>query len=596
MAVNISNEKATKTFATSDVFGMSNSFNRINETETYNKIVNKFNNIITEINKDKKIGEYKLVKIFKNEAGLNYSCIAVGLINNSKDQVYAHVLVVEKTGEFPSPLFETIQGTRYEIMRLPGDASDEKLVSSCKNKIAEIFNVSKERVVIVDTTLVPNEFNPDNDDMVNNLFYNTINACETEYKINNEPNIINVQNVIENYKNGKFIVNMVFNDSELVKDATGMPVREDICLNLSFKIPSDGYRKSVNDSEKVINLIRVYGYIDFDWVQPVQTPMGITTQKFVPNFVITHIEPVDRLPSPELVLMGIACCNIINEDTNWLRAFRPAALKKNEIDYNDIGALNIEGNIENAPQGYGAKINTKNKEFSILELSTLVMKLVRPGFNLSIDLPQVSPDTWYTSMFTAASQQSSNNGAYARIVRFMDAMTSGAYSSETNNEIIPIFTNSINKIHGGFFETRDGVKDIREVTSYLAVANHIAATNQSPMLLAEYTNTFYNYNIPPELRAANRKSIIESMVSRVVYKQFYNRMTFNKRFLKAVISSLLRCGFAPNISNAFISNDIFQRRNSADISNSFIESDVRLISPGINYPGYNWGYGYNRTY
>jgi len=45
-------------------------------------------------------------------------------------------------------------------------------------------------------------------------------------------------------------------------------------------------------------------------------------------------------------MLGVVSCLSINEDMNWLQAFRPSVVRKGESDLNDIGALNIEGNIE----------------------------------------------------------------------------------------------------------------------------------------------------------------------------------------------------------------------------------------------------------
>jgi len=574
--------------------GMRYSFKMLSETEHFNKLYEKIDKKITEINKSAKDYTYKVTKIFKYEEGLRYSGIAISA--NKDGIVYCHTLVIEKTGEYPEPYIVNFNDNmqRIEILRTPSDSFDATYEAYVRRIVAQEHNVSPDSVLSVDSTLIPNEFDYDSDEAVNQVLYNTTGAIDMEIYFHTTPEFFNIQAVNKTYPNGKFVINMVFNDNAIVKDAVGMPVREDICISLSYKIPSGNQNRSINNSEVVLNIVKVYGYIDFDFVAPIQTPMGVMTQKFVPNFVITHIEAVDLLPSPDILMLGIACVNIVNDDMNWLQVFRPRATKKGEINYNDIGALNIEGNIEGNPSGYGSLINTSSKEFTVLELNTLVQKLVRPGFSVSIDIPQMSPDTWYVSILQAANDPTSN--AYKRLINSIDGSTNGAFSSIVGNQSLPIFKNFMNKIHGGYFETRDRIHDIREITSYLAVANYIAHTGQNNSYLIEYTNSLYNINYAPEVRAAMRKRIIEMINPRNVYKQMYSRYYFNAQFFKALVQSYIAAGFAPVFGSSTTSNDIFQRRSSADLNGAIIENDVRLMANNMMFPGYRGIQGYQRVY
>jgi hypothetical protein len=577
--------------------GMRSNFRMLSETEHYNKLLEKLVKKITELNKECKDREYKVTKIFKNEEGLRYSGIA---ISTKKDNlVYCHTLVVEKTGEYPEPYVanyhDNINMQRIEILRTPSDAFDATYEAYVRRVVAQEHHVSTDMVLSVDSTLIPNEFDYESEEAVTQVVFNTTSAIDMEIYFHTTPEFFNIPSVNKAYPNGKFVINMVFNDSAVVKDAVGMPVREDICLSLSFKIPSGNQNRSINSSEVTYNIVKVYGYIDFDFVAPVQTPMGVMTQKFVPNFVITHIEAVDLLPSPDVLMLGIACVNIVNDDMNWLQAFRPRATKKGEINYNDIGALNIEGNIEGNPSGNGALINTSSKEFTILELNTLVQKLVRPGFSVSIDIPQMSPDTWYMSILNAAANDPSSN-AYKRLIDSINGSTNGAFSAIAGNQTLPIFKNVMNKIHGGYFETRERVHDIRDITSYLAVANYIAHTGQNTSYLIEYTNSLYNMNYAPEVRAAMRKRVIEMINPRNVYKQMYSRYYFNAQFFKTLVQSYVAAGFAPVFGSATTSNDIFHRRSSADLNGAIIENDIRLMNSNMMFPGYRGIQGYQRMY
>lgn len=318
----------------------------------------------------------------------------------------------------------------------------------------------------------------------------------------------------------------------------------------------------------------------------------MTPQRFVPNFIITHIEGVCAAPTPDIIALGVASVVSVNEEMSWMQSFRSSATRKDVIDYNDIGALNIEGNLENNPTGFGKLYDTKAKTFTVAELNKFVQMLVRPNMLISIDVPKAGPETWYTSVFNYIKFRN-NKEAYDRVTGAISHLTNGNFKH--NN--LPIFAEISNKIHGGFYRTKDGFEDIRHLSSYLSVANYIAATNQAPALISQYTNTLYNTSIPSELRAAERKKIVDEMSQNTaVYKQFYDRMTFTSGFLSNLIASLKLTGFNPLFNNMGAGNDMFVRRSSADFGNAMIGSDLRLMGQSNMYGGFNTPFQYNRTF
>ena len=124
----------------------------------------------------------------------------------------------------------------------------------------------------------------------------------------------------------------------------------------------------------------------------------------------------------------------------------------------------------------------------------------------------------------------------------------------------------------------------------------MADTNQQPMLISQYTNTLYNCSIPTELRAAERKKYIDEMSAKsAVYKQYYDRLTFNAGFLMNVIGALKAVGFSPLPTNMGAVNDMFVRRSTADFSAAMLGADARLMGQNAVYGAYNQSY-YNRTF
>lgn len=543
--------------------------------EYFDKIFTKFEEKVKLLNAHVKNGEkYNLHKLIKTNVGLNYSSIIVS--EKVQDLVVMHTLTVERTGDYPTPLFETIGGTRYELLRTPADALDNKYMSQAQKLVADSYNVQAGSVVSVDATLIPNEFNVENDTSVHDLFINTVNALDGEASVRaNSYSGINLPSIVGSNRNGKFVVNMYFNNNEahLINEA-GMPVRQDVCVALSYKLNNMSNDRSINQGNDSVDIVKTFGYIDFQWVGPTTNGNMMSSQSFIPNFIITRIES-SFIPTADITLLGVASVLAVSEDMSWMQAFKSVPTKKGEIDFNDIGALNVEGNIEKNATGYGKRVDTKSKDFTLTMLNTLVNQLVYPNMIISIDVAQASPDTWYENLFYYASRGDTFE-ANKRVIDSIRTMTN-TVSDIPNN--LPIFSPIVNKVHGGYYKTKDGIKDLRQLSSYLSVANFATESGQEPKIISEYTNSFYVTSIPAEIRAAERKKFIDTMSNNTaVYKQSYNRITFSSAFMGVLVGSLKQVGFAPILGNMMTNNDMFFRRATADFSSSVIGSDLRLIS------------------
>lgn len=560
--------------------------------DTYEKLYAAIQAKVKYLNEEVKSEEkYSAIKMLKQNAGLNYSAIVVS--ETLSGITAAHVLMVEKTGDYPDKLTENIAGVRYEIVRTPADALDDRYILQAQQTVAETLKVDMSSVVVVDGTLVPNEFDVTSESLVNDLINNTFNAVHAEIGSRvRDYTGYNLSSLISNNRGGKFFVNLYFNsDDSNFFDQTGMPIRQDVCISLSYKQANNQNNKSINQGNDSIDIVKTYGYIDFEWTGPTLTGNMMTTQKFIPNFIITHIDS-QVAPTPDILMMGVASVLALNEDMNWMQAFRPTPIKKNEIDYNDIGALNIEGNIENNPVGFGKKYDTKAKTYTISELNKLIQTLVRPNMMISIDIPKAGPETWYTSVLHYIKFRNSKE-AFSRVNSYIATMTNGAFQAGNT----AMFNDTTNKIHGGYYKTKDGVRDIRHLGSYLSVANHINDTNQQPVLISQYTNTLYNSSIPSELRAAERKKFIDNMSNNsAVYKQYYDRVTFSSSFLLNLIGSMKSIGFSPVFSNLGAVNDMFVRRSTSDFSNAVLAADARIIGQNNVFGGFYAGNNYTRTF
>ena len=237
---------------------------------------------------------------------------------------------------------------------------------------------------------------------------------------------------------------MSFNNGEDILDQSGLPVRQDVCIALSFKQNLNNNSRSIHQGEDTLELVKTYGYVDFDFMPSIGPNGMMSSQKFVPNFVITHIESTQGM-TPDYLMLGVASVATLNEDLNWIQAFRPTATKKNDIDYKDIGGLNIEGNIEMSPSGYGKKYDTKSKTMDIGELNSYLQRLVRcNNLVVSMDLPKAGPETWYTSILSYIMFRK-DAGAINRVNSFLTQLTNGNFVADSK---VPMFAEITNRIHG----------------------------------------------------------------------------------------------------------------------------------------------------
>lgn len=560
--------------------------------EQYEKLFEQISKQIKVLNEDARGNEkYAVVKLLKQQWGLNYSGIVV--CETVSSMTSAHVLMVEKTGDYPDKLVETVSGIRYEILRTPADALDTKYINAAQQAAAEICKTDIGNVSVADGTLVPAEFDVTSEALIGDLINNTLNATHSEIEIRvNDYKGMNLGQFVQQNPTGKFVIDMFYNgDDTVVYDQTGLPIRQDVCIVLSYKTNSGNVRQTVNQGSDKIEVVKTYGYIDFEFTgSTIVNNMMMSTQKFVPNFIITHIA-ASCAPTPDILMLGVASVFSLNEDLNWLQAFRPSATKKGDIDYNDIGALNIEGNLDQKPTGFSTRYNTKSKDFTIVELNKLVTTLVRPNLVVSMDLPKAGPETWYTAVLQYIRFRSSAP-AYNRLMEALSTQTNGIFVP--NN--VTVFSDVTNKIHGGFYKSKDGYRDLRHLSSYLSFANYITDTNQNPILLQQYTNTLYS-SIQTELRAAERKKYIDEMSNKTaVVKQFYDRVTFNGEFMNNYVKSLKAAGFDPIFSNLGAQNDMFVRRSTVDFTSAMLGNNVRLMNSGNTFTGQFFNPMYNRNF
>lgn len=534
------------------------------------------------------------------DTALFYSAIVVcARIKAAMDLgVGYHILILEATGDKPSPIMQTIYQRQVEITRVSGDAMDEELHKRVLDKIQQQFpNVAYR---MADACIVPVGFNPEDKNLVRKLAFNSSTAGMSELMLN-RPDFQDYNLAYLSYDS--ILECKVVFSRESLENTVGEPMRSDIVVRfVSQKNVQQDQRQMPSlhggDREQQISLLS--GFIDtvyaplaptggYNFYQPQQYNMP--TQRYAARLIVTHIDSHMGF-TPALDLLWLATAMAIRDDNNWVQALRPTPNSEG-IDLYDIGALNIDANMENSPAGYGSRISTKtDANFGLPELGRLITSLYRPGLIISMDVPECGPSTWYLSVFKEAAE--GNPNAQRVILEAANTLTNGIFGKY----FTPgkrIFVDLDNRIHLGYYIDSKGIKrDIRTI-DYLAVANMIG--DRDPASIRTWSDTFFRTEIPLVSRLATRKTMIEGLTQHnAVFTGYARRVTFSTEFMEDLVRSCIEAGLRVRISTPTSTADFNQQRGIGNFVNE------ALLAPGQSFMDRNYGYsqapnqGWNQHY
>ena len=554
---------------------------------------------------------YNVFKLNKADYSLNYSGVIVTM--TSGETVSAYVMMVESTGRYPTKTQEGYSNLTYEVTRTPGDALLEldpvakvpKYLASVVEEVHKRLGTPKDKICVTDGTLAVSEFrieDPTNPDAYTRFINNTLSAPFVENNVEVDGYYGRSIRELTDDPNSKFLIDTEYLGPETqVTDQMGQPIRADIRIRLSATTYDHSRASMINRGDGNTDIVEVYGYIDFLWQKRRENTYGQPiSQTFVPNFVITHMESTSSAMSPSIVVCGLLTALAATEDQNWVRhyTFKSVRGKGEKSDINEIGLLNIEGNLEafysNKPAGFGAMWDSNKKDVTSEEIFKFINSLVYPDVLISIDVPQAGTSSWYTSIFGFIADVNNNQAQYADFfqTRLYTAI-SKLVGKEFNDGGQPVFTELLtNLVHGGYYMIDNKMHDLREISSYLGWASYLENTGQSMERLVRMTATFQNVTTAPkEIRAAEREKLIQEVAhGRAVIKQYYTRLTFNGQWLTNLAQFLAQGGLQPINSNARNSNDVFER-NSLDLTGFGVSPGLRVSGVGNVRQNYNQNTG-----
>jgi len=514
-----------------------------------------------------------------NEPSLVFSAMIVATRNKQRMEtgVAFHILLLEATGEKVPPYFENINGSQVEVYRVPSDAFDKELIDRAVIAVQKAY--PNTRAFMVDGTVVPAGFNPDNKFAVHSLALNAGLATNTELVVQSRD--FEDMNLARRQQDNSLNINISFNRQQ-IENAVGDPMRSDVMIAFnSNRGQNQRNNQMVNSGDREIQISRISGFVDLLRVPPPNMPSNNMygnyyqpqqqgpKQIFAPRLVITNLESTVSY-TPASVLLSLATALSLNDNFNWMQAFRPQPTGRNEIDLTDIGALNIDANTMNEQSGFGTRIDTKDNSFQLENLGQLISMMIQPGLIVSLDCPEFGPQSWYLSVFALAAN--GNVQAYEAIFASVDALTNGNFSKNFPKGQ-PMFVDSHNRVHLGTWVDRSGNKrDIRDI-DHLAVCN-LVGERDAPVI-RDWSNTFLNMQQPLLQRLATRKKLIMGLTGdTAVFTGFAQRVTFSQQFLQALQKAIAMCGTTVNVTTPLNSSAFNDQRGVATFANS------AMVMPG----------------
>jgi hypothetical protein len=515
--------------------------------------------------------------------------VAVSSLVNPGIGVFFHTLILEATSDPVVPFTDTNVNPPVEVTRVTSDAYDRKFVDKAIEIVARNYAPGT-KIRPVDSTVIPRDFNPENENNMQLIAMNAGLAAMTEIEtIMNNGRDITIADVLSE-KN--LSVNIGYQQQPVI-DIVGSPVRSDITVTFMVKRGnSDRNNTSLNSGNQDLKLLELSSFVDLLWAPVSQQGSGyyglgfqpqqnLVPQKFMPRVVITNITST-RCYTLATILLAIGSpATMLANNRSWYGAFKPNLHVKDrkQVDLRDIGALNYEGNLEGNATGRGEHMDIRSESVPIEKISAYIDMLVRPGIALAIDCPDSAPQSWYTSIFRAASE--GDVRALRAIYESADKLTNGIFSTifKTSD---PMFIDKDNRIHNGHYIDNNGQKrDIRDI-DYLAVCN--INSDRDIKNVIDFSDTFLQTNYPLNQRLFHRKRMINNALNDgAVFTGFSTRVTFSAEFTGALRQAIETAGLRPQLVTPHHVNDFNNQRGEASFA------DRAVISPVNGYQGASAG-------
>lgn len=548
--------------------------------ESLSKIVKAMETIFQDTPAVKTGGlELTLMALDRNQdTNLAFSAIIVCAVflNSPQKIVAAHTLLLESTGNKLLPIQQNINNKNVEITRVTSEAYNDVLGNMVIKKVNDAYKGYD--VILVDSCVVPTGFDPADVASMQQLAANAAAAvCTGVYQ--SQSNFADFA-IGTMPQNTTMAANLSFNRQQM-KDPVGNMIRSDVIVSMSARRSGPQNSNQLNAEQTERKFGELTGFIDLVYSPTQPQTMGWGVQpnqepKYVSRLVITNVTSEFGLTIGS-ILFNIWGAAAIQQNNNWMQAFKPNTIARNKVDLHDIGAMNIDADVYGNACG---KVDLKSEKVTPMDFGQYLQRLLRQGLMFSIDVPSGGPQSWYTSVFNLAA--GGDNGAISAIIASANQLTGGRFARHFPANA-QIFTGGIETVHLGTWENSDGKRDIRDIDT-VAVANLFGSKN--PAEIAEWSDTFFRTEYPEQLRLAGRKRAIDAATNNTAdYTDYARRLTFSSEFISALVVSLNEAtGGGYQVITSSSTSEFSSQRGIASFANSALVT-ANLVPMNYGYVG-----------
>lgn len=528
-------------------------------------------------------GQKPRVSILDRDTITNLAYSAIVISTKSNNSVNYYTIILEATGRQPMKAGEVIAelnttrtpGTRPMIFTID-DAYDGILMGVIEDTLAKEYGsvdmTSVDGMVVYrnsgDVTAIAAK--------VAALGYNAT-LIETMLA-NGEVKDLNIAQHRQAIANGAVRITSDMSRTTMV-DEVGAPVRADFKIELGLADLS-GQSSSINAGTSRKVLARVSGFVDAIPeeipvpTQPNQPPATIV--RMHPHIIITS--DAVATPSPGYMLLGLIAGTVMVNNNMWLGCVTPH-------NKNDTGALNLHTNLD----GNRTVLELGSKKTTPEEMYGILTQMYSLAPIISFDVPSFGPQTFFTSILSAAASPAANKtkeSALRRLVQIAVRLTDGAFPSDF--PINEIFVNSGVVVPCGVWADKTGERDIRDIDmSFIASQTHdIGMMNQWAVS-----------NLPREVSGRDPFLLKTEIISRIVPDAEIRgkaiRVTFTSKFIATMINAMRSAGLEPRYEAAVVFNE---QSSIANIGSYYAQGGMGNIGGFQRFQqntGNNWASGYS---
>jgi len=440
--------------------------------------------------------------------------------------VVAQVLMVEATGDNPRPYNDdSVRNRNFQITPTSEDVYNEIFQNAARKVVTDALR-TQVAVNLMDCVIVRRDFDVTNINDVRRLISAATTGITTR-AMQRHPDFTdwNLSGWTDGIRDIQLPVSIESTTTEVQTTANGDVVHADMVITVGVESRQRDRTPRFNDDissepvcETSVNIELVP--VNPDFLDDADINRGRRRrrdQDFVPQAAWmprANIVNIEQMQARTLagILFSIASVSELNRDRQWASLFRPRrGAGRKDVNFYDIGALNIHANVADEKGDFGQPIDTTIPEFGDEEFSIFLDRTLTQQMAIGIDCPDTGLQAFYTASFAAIATGDNKVRQRATMDVFDAAMdlTNGAvemFFDPTKDQIIE---GPGERFHMGYWTDANGQRrDIRQLASFLPVANMVASNGSNMRLLDDWLDTWFgsqdeNYRLAERLKLLN---------------------------------------------------------------------------------------------